>query len=159
MAADACDLCARIARAEAGENPFTVARTATGYVNLGDVQYYEGYTVFVAKRCVGELHELLAAERDEFLHEMALVAEAVFEAFQPRKLNYELLGNGAPHLHWHLFPRGADDARPSGPVWKDPGFLDALERGPVDPAYVAALKSRLLQALTRRGVTVEHRFE
>ena len=63
----------RIERAGRGESPFTVARTATGYVNLADVQYHEGYSVFVAKRCVTELHELPTIERDEFLHEMALV--------------------------------------------------------------------------------------
>src|SRR5262245_17128324 len=86
-----CDLCARIARTERGENPFTVARTTTGYVNLADVQYHEGYTIFVAKRCVNELHELPALERDAYLHEMAVVSEAVFEAFRPRKLNHDLL--------------------------------------------------------------------
>src|ERR1700730_6799228 len=99
---EVCDLCERIARAERGDNPFSVVRTATGYVNLADIQYHEGYTVFVAKRCVPELHELPDTVRDQFLREMALVAEAVFEAFEPNKLNYELLGNGAPHLHWHL---------------------------------------------------------
>ena len=128
-------------------------------MNLADIQYHEGYTVFVAKRCVAELHELPNLVRDEFLHEMALVAEAVFDAFQPRKLNYELLGNGAAHLHWHLFPRHTDDARPSGPVWKDPGFLEALERGPVDPAGLAPLRQRLLQALERRDLTIERQFQ
>jgi len=83
----ACDLCARIERAEQGHNPSAVVRTVTGYVNLADVQYHEGYTIFVAKRCVSELHELPPAERDVHLHEMAVVAEAVFKAFQPRKLN------------------------------------------------------------------------
>jgi diadenosine tetraphosphate (Ap4A) HIT family hydrolase len=154
-----CDLCARVARAERGENPHAVVRTATGYVNLADIQYHEGYTVFVAKRCVAELHELPTLERDKFLHEMALVAEAVFEAFGPRKLNYELLGNGAPHLHWHLFPRHADDARPSGPVWKDAGFLEALEDGPVTPAELDSLKRRLLEALQRQDLTIERRFD
>jgi len=109
--AASCDLCVRIARTERGENPFSVARTTTGYVNLGDVQYHEGYTIFVAKRCVNELHELAKSERNAYLREMAVVAEAVFHAFKPRKLNYELLGNGAPHLHWHLFPRHAGDRR------------------------------------------------
>lgn len=48
---------------------------------------------------------------------MSLVAEAVFNAFKPVKMNYELLGNSDSHLHWHLFPRHADDPRPRGPVW------------------------------------------
>jgi len=49
---------------------------------------------------------------------MSIVAEAVYQAFKPEKLNYELLGNSDDfHLHWHIFPRYNDDPRPEGPVW------------------------------------------
>jgi diadenosine tetraphosphate (Ap4A) HIT family hydrolase len=156
---EVCDLCERIERAERGDNPFVVVRTATGYVNLADVQYHEGYTVFVAKRCVAELHHLVDDERDAFLQEMAEVARAVFEAFEPQKLNYELLGNGAPHLHWHLFPRHAQDPVPRRPVWRDPEFLEALTRGPqTDAGQLAALRRRLLDALERRDLSIERRY-
>jgi diadenosine tetraphosphate (Ap4A) HIT family hydrolase len=155
----ACDLCARIDRTERDENPFAVVRTATGYVNLADVQYHEGYTIFVAKQCVNELHELPLATRDVHLHEMAVVAEAVFRAFRPRKLNYELLGNGAPHLHWHLFPRHADDPRPRGPVWEDPGFQRALDEGArPDPNRLATLRALLVETLDESDLTIECRF-
>jgi diadenosine tetraphosphate (Ap4A) HIT family hydrolase len=157
--AASCDLCARIARTERGENPFSVARTTTGYVNLGDVQYHEGYTVFVAKRCVQELHELAKSERNAYLREMAVVAEAVFDAFEPRKLNYELLGNGAPHLHWHLFPRHADDPSATGPVWADPGFTRALADAAVPaPEHLAWLRGCLLAALDHTNLSIERRF-
>jgi diadenosine tetraphosphate (Ap4A) HIT family hydrolase len=154
-----CDLCERIERAERGDNPFAVVRTATGYVNLADVQYHEGYTIFVAKRCANELHELPEDERDVHVREMAIVAEAVFTAFRPRKLNYELLGNGTPHVHWHLFPRHADDPEPGRPVWSDPGFLRALEDGekPV-PDRLAQLRARLLAALDETDLVIERRF-
>jgi diadenosine tetraphosphate (Ap4A) HIT family hydrolase len=156
----ACDLCSRIDRTERGENPFAVVRTATGYVNLAEVQYHEGYTIFVAKQCVNELHEMSPTERDVHLHEMAVVAEAVFKEFQPRKLNYELLGNGAPHVHWHLFPRHADDPRPRGPVWEDSGFRRALDGGASpDPERLATLRGRLRAALDETDLTIERRFE
>jgi diadenosine tetraphosphate (Ap4A) HIT family hydrolase len=155
----ACDLCSRIDRAERGENPFAVVRTATGYVNLAEVQYHEGYTIFVAKQCVNELHEMSPTERDVHLHEMAVVAEAVFTEFQPRKLNYELLGNGAPHVHWHLFPRHADDPRPRGPVWEDSRFRRALDGGASpDPERLATLRGRLRAALDETDLTIERRF-
>jgi diadenosine tetraphosphate (Ap4A) HIT family hydrolase len=44
-------------------------------------------------------------------------AEAVYHAFKPEKLNYELLGNGDTHIHWHIFPRVAGDTPINGPVW------------------------------------------
>jgi diadenosine tetraphosphate (Ap4A) HIT family hydrolase len=90
---------------------------------------------------------------------MASVAQAVFEAFKPRKLNYELLGNGAPHLHWHLFPRHADDPRPKGPVWEDEEFLRLVHAGAQEePEQVEALKARLLAALETSDLTIEKRF-
>jgi diadenosine tetraphosphate (Ap4A) HIT family hydrolase len=154
-----CDVCERNARSERGENPFTVARTTTGYVNLADVQYHEGYTIFCAKRCANELHELAAEERDAYLREMAAVAQAVFGAFGPRKLNYELLGNGVAHLHWHLFPRHSDDPKPSGPVWEDPAFLEALAgASTLAPEQLERLRGSLLTALDGVDLSIERRF-
>ena len=43
------------------------------------------------------------------MEEMTQVAEAVARAFRPQKMNYELLGMGDAHLHWHLFPRRDGD--------------------------------------------------
>ena len=48
--------------------------------------------------------------KKKFLEEMSIVSEAVYDAFKPDKLNYELLGTGnAIHMHWHLFPRREGD--------------------------------------------------
>ncbi|MGQ0802471.1 MAG: HIT family protein [Actinomycetota bacterium] len=137
-----------------------MARTRTGYVNLADTQYHEGYTIFVAKRCVAKLHELDPDFRSAYLQEMALVAEAVHRAFTPTKLNYELLGNGVPHLHWHLFPRHSNDPRPRGPVWEDPDFLRALWTNGATPdeARLTSLRQRLLAALDATDLTLEQRF-
>ena len=40
---------------------------------------------------------------------MSIVAEAVSNIFKPDKMNYELLGNGCHHIHWHLYPRVKGD--------------------------------------------------
>jgi diadenosine tetraphosphate (Ap4A) HIT family hydrolase len=82
-------------------------------------------------------------ERIAFLNEMCLLARAIELAFQPRKLNYELLGNQVPHLHWHLFPRSGADPDVFKPVWL------ALERADGDPAE----RRRLQAAPSRRADT------
>jgi diadenosine tetraphosphate (Ap4A) HIT family hydrolase len=88
-----CDICARIALFNHGRLESAVARLRSGYVWLFGLPYPRGYTLFAANRCVAELHDLDSEERSLFLEEMALVAEGVYRAFEPVKLNYELLGN------------------------------------------------------------------
>ena len=112
-----CAVCERIDWIKRGENPYFVRELNTGYVVMGDSQRIKGYTLFLCKQCAVELHLLEPEFRDEFLREMAVVAEAVYRAFKPEKLNYELLGVGrGVHMHWHIFPRRAGDTPKPGPV-------------------------------------------
>jgi diadenosine tetraphosphate (Ap4A) HIT family hydrolase len=97
-------------------NPYLVAELETGYVVVGDHQLFKGYTLFLCKHHKTELHFLADDFKSKFLVEMSKVAEAVYNAFIPDKLNYELLGNGDAHIHWHLFPRRKSDIV-DGPVW------------------------------------------
>lgn len=116
---DGCAVCERIERIKQGKNPYFVRELETGYVVIGDYQRFKGYTVFICKECAPELHLLEKEFKNRFLQEMSLVAEAVFRAFEPDKLNYELLGVGnAVHMHWHFFPRRDGDTPVKGPVWK-----------------------------------------
>jgi len=112
-------ICERIASIRKGENPYFVRELSTGYVVIGDQQRIKGYSLFLCKEHACELHELEPAYRDRFLHEMAIVSEAVFDAFKPDKLNYSLLGAGRGlHMHWHIHPRRAGDTPRPGPVWQ-----------------------------------------
>lgn len=119
-----CLICERIAMIQRGENPYFVKEMKTGYVVIGDHQHFQGYTLFLYKEHGDqtELFHLPPEERTLFLQEMALVAQAASRAFDAEKMNYELLGMGDAHLHWHLFPRRAGDIegygnRGVGPVW------------------------------------------
>ncbi len=117
-----CLICNRIALIKNGNNPYFVKELETGYVVIGDHQYFRGYTVFICKEHKTELFHLEKEYRTKFLEEMNIVAEAVSIAFDAEKMNYELLGNGESHLHWHLFPRRRDDLEGygyegRGPVW------------------------------------------
>lgn len=116
---DNCAVCERIERIKQGKNPYFVRELETGYVVIGDYQRFKGYTVFICRECAPELHLLEPDFKNRFLGEMSLVAEAVFRAFKPDKLNYELLGVGnSVHMHWHFFPRREGDIPVKGPVWK-----------------------------------------
>ena len=117
-----CLICERIELIKQGKNPHFVKELETGYVVIGDGQYFKGYTLFLAKEHVTELHQMEYETKIKFLEEMSIVQEAVAKAFQAEKMNIELLGNGDAHVHWHLFPRKAGDMQGyghngRGPVW------------------------------------------
>lgn len=115
-----CLICDRIQQIKEGTNPFFVRELETGYVVIGDHQFFEGYTLFLCKEHKTELFHLDEGFRQKYLMEMSMVAEAVAKAFHAEKINYELLGNGDTHLHWHLFPRTAGDMGDYGMNGKGP---------------------------------------
>ena len=117
-----CLICDRINMIKEGTNPYFVKELETGYVVLGDNQHFKGYTLFLCKEHVTELFYLEHSIKMKYLEEMSIVAEAVSKAFGAEKMNYELLGNGDTHVHWHLFPRVTGDIgnygnNGKGPVW------------------------------------------
>lgn len=115
-----CFVCDRIDMIKQGKNPYFVKELNTGYIVIGDHQYFYGYTLFLAKEHKAELFDLPMDIRTEFLKEMSMVAEAVSQTFGADRMNYELLGNSESHLHWHLFPRREGDLDVPGPVWMLP---------------------------------------
>lgn len=84
---------------------------------LHDDQFFPGWALLVLKRHATELFELTREERATLIEEVAEVARGLARAFAALKINYELLGNQVPHIHWHLIPRLSGDPAPRGPVW------------------------------------------
>lgn len=85
---------------------------------------------------------------------MSVVAEAVSKTFKADKINYELLGNGDTHLHWHLFPRKAGDIENygnngKGPVWWYP--MEKMYDDSNRPSHkeLEEMKSKLLFELDK----------
>ena len=142
-----CLVCERISQILTNENPYFVQELETGYVVLGDFQYFKGYVLFLCKQHKAELHLLDEDFKNRFLKEMSDVAKAVYTAFQPQKLNYELLGNAYSHMHWHIIPRYKDDPNPDMPIWSiDSKIIKADETRP-NSDELSELKSKLLSAL------------
>lgn len=144
-----CLICSRINMIKEGTNKYFVAELETGYVVIGDHQYFEGYTLFLCKEHKHELHELDSDYKQKFLVEMSKVSEAVYIAFAPDKLNYELLGNSDSHMHWHIFPRRLAEPDPKAPVWWTP--KEIMFSVGVKPSNdtLEELKNRLLRELKK----------
>src|SRR4051812_27863668 len=117
MAAPDCPSCRKLAALHELAPDELVWEFEHSVVLLGPWQYYQGYCVLIARRHATELSQLPDGERRAFLDEMCLMARVIEACFRPDKLNYELLGNLVPHLHWHLFPRWRYDPDAQKPVW------------------------------------------
>lgn len=142
-----CRICDRISAIKSNNNPYLVAELDTGYVVIGDYQLFKGYTLFLCKEHKRELHELELKFRQKYLWEMSLVAEAVFLAFQPQKLNYELLGNTDQHMHWHIFPRHKNDLLPNNTIWNINKKIRTAETAKPNHATLEELKKNLKRCL------------
>jgi diadenosine tetraphosphate (Ap4A) HIT family hydrolase len=137
-----CYFCQKLTRLDSAPDDDLVWRFPHSVAFLGPWQYFQGYCILVARRHATELNHLAVEVRRAFFDELCLLALAIEEAFQPLKLNYELLGNQVPHLHWHIFPRYADDPSRLKPVWL------ALERAEGDEAKKRRLQEGSLERPT-----------
>lgn len=144
-----CLICDRINMIQQGRNPYFVAELDTGYIVIADYQYFKGYTIFLCKQDVRELHELNNEFKIKFLEEMSIVSEAVYHSFEPIKLNIELLGNIDSHVHWHIVPRYGTDPFPHGPAWLTDDKLLRSEEAKPSKDQLEILKSKLLKELQR----------
>lgn len=146
---DRCLACDRIEQIKQGVNPYFVKELETGYVVIGDFQFFKGYTLLLCKHHVPELHQLDRTFRLKFLEEMTIVSEAVWKWVSPKILNYEALGNDVEHLHWHIFPRYADDPNPKGPTWQIPREERCAEKYRPTEQELSRYKKELLTEIDK----------
>ena len=149
-----CIVCDRISMIKEGTNPYFVKELKSGYVVIGDNQHFKGYSLFLYKEHVTELHMIDRDKKLEFLEEMSIVAEAVQNATGAQKMNYEMLGNGDAHMHWHLFPRRENDLgtygkNGKGPVWWYPMDKMYDDSNKLSDEELTIMKNKLLFELEK----------
>jgi diadenosine tetraphosphate (Ap4A) HIT family hydrolase len=88
--------------------------TDTSIIVTGS-QFRHGHLKVILKRHVEDLTELPIEEYARFCEDLLESARVVQKLFSPHKINYALLGNWVPHLHWHIYPRYRSD-----PDWGQP---------------------------------------
>jgi diadenosine tetraphosphate (Ap4A) HIT family hydrolase len=109
-----CAICRIVADKE---DSFRICELDMSVVGLNPNQFFPGYTFVTCKKHVTELYHLPPDKRLKFCEEMIEVATVLDKVFHPDKINYELLGNVSPHLHWHLIPRYKNDPLWGRPIW------------------------------------------
>lgn len=115
IAGEDCPMCAEGRPDQTADGVrFYAGDLADAYLRRRPIQ--RGLSVVIWRgRHVVEPTALGDAEAAAFLREVRVVGRAIVAAFNPIKLNYDILGNAVPHLHVHIVPRYADDPRPGWP--------------------------------------------
>lgn len=143
----------RVELARAGSNPYVISRVRSGWVVLGDYQFFRGYSLLLPDPVVGSLNDLSVADRSEFLCDMAAVGDALLEVTDAFRINYEILGNADAALHAHVFPRYSDEPeeRRRAPIW----LYDRVVRQsvPFDEARDTPLMAAIRGYLEESGAT------
>lgn len=113
-----CPMCRRWE----ADSDLRIVELPHSYVILNRDQYFPGYTLLFTKIHATELFHLDREVRVALMEEVSSVAEALYSIYTPAKINYELLGNMVPHIHWHIVPRFASE-----PLWPRPIWAEAHE--------------------------------
>lgn len=95
----------RVAMARAGTNPYVIARMASGWCVIGDVQPLAGYCLLLADPVVASPNDHSEADRARYALDVLKIGDALLAATGAYRINYETLGNSEPALHTHIVPR------------------------------------------------------
>lgn len=71
-------------------------------------QNFPGRCVVAFKDHKTEIFQLTDEERNGFMHDVSITAKAIFDTYEPDKLNYGIYGDGVPHFHVHIIPKKKD---------------------------------------------------
>jgi len=93
-----------------------IAQLGASWVLIGPDDPVRGYVCLVFGRHAIELHDLTDAEGAALMTDIRKVSGAIARIMNPVKMNYEVHGNTAPHLHVHFFPRYRGDQFEGGPI-------------------------------------------
>lgn len=101
-------MCADSGTAE-NAHSLLVAETKTSRVRLSRNQEHRGYCIVILRDHRTDLSQLGADELAAFWLDVQRAGIAVGQAFEPRKIDYLVMGHRMPHLHCHVFPQHAHD--------------------------------------------------
>ena len=112
-------------------------------------QRFRGYSILsFDPRNATSLESLSDEEYAAFFADIRTASSALRNALHPDHMNYELLGNTNPHLHWHIVPRYRSDPRWGRPIWEDyPRNEFTINRYTLEDAAYLALIDQIQEHL------------
>jgi diadenosine tetraphosphate (Ap4A) HIT family hydrolase len=119
-----------------------VLKLQAGFLGLYDDARFPGRCLLPTLKHFAELGDMPGKLRCTFVDETTQVADAIRRVTKATRVNYAVLGNAEPHVHFHLIPRYAEREQfPNRSPWDDPRPKTPL---------VSAEKERLVSAIRKQ---------
>lgn len=83
-----------------------------------------------------------------FMADAQRAGRVIKEAVGAMRLNYAVLGNTIPHVHFHLIPRLPGDPIPHRPPWEHPSSV-----APNAPDVADRIETLIVDGISSRGAT------
>jgi diadenosine tetraphosphate (Ap4A) HIT family hydrolase len=124
-------------RASADEYKIEIAKLAVSTLYLKRDQGYPGFCLLVYdRRHVNGIEYLEPDELPAAMADLHRAARAIRAAVRPDQMNYASLGNGIPHLHWHIIPRFKSERKWGRAHWTtEPGDPERVRSFLSDEEY------------------------
>lgn len=106
-----------------GPEALHIADLRVSQLRLNPNQRLPGTAVLVSRQHVVEAHDLTPSDRGAFFEDVCDASRAILRAMKGDKINLEMLGNVAPHLHCHIKARFLGDPAPGAPFHPDQDML------------------------------------
>ena len=144
----------KVRECRTGTHLQAICKLQSGWLVMGDVQFLEGYCLILADPVVDDLNAMDTETRAIFHKEMGQVGDALLAVTKAKRINYEILGNLAPALHGHIFPRYANETEElrTKPVW----FYDWENARPFDLDTDAPLMDKIKNYLIEQKIIPEN---
>ncbi|WP_299344831.1 hypothetical protein [uncultured Maritalea sp.] len=138
----------RVEMARKGENPWVICQMPSGWAVMCDKQVQPGQIILLSDPCVYSLNDLSGNARAQYLADMALIGDALLEATDAYRINYEILGNTDQVLHAHIIPRymSETDEKRAHPIW----FYDWHGSADFSEEEFGALRDKIRVAIEKR---------
>jgi diadenosine tetraphosphate (Ap4A) HIT family hydrolase len=108
-----CPICDDIySDAAITEEGFKVCDLSIFRLRLMRNQFVRGYSVLTCLDHAREPYQLPIEKERAFFDDLMRVGRSLDRLLRPTKMNFEIQGNGVPHVHCHIKPRYYGDSAP-----------------------------------------------
>jgi diadenosine tetraphosphate (Ap4A) HIT family hydrolase len=130
---------------------FPIVRLSVSCLGLNNDSRFPGRCLLVLNQHAEHFAEIESDVVSAFIDDARVAAQAIQLVTKAPRINYAILGNKEPHVHFHLIPRGLpNDPIPGQAPWEHPVRKGELLKADIE-ALVNEIRSVVTSALSLKS--------